>query len=121
MTFRTTTTAAVMAFITAVGLCLILLMGAASVNSPIRLRDEFSELGSIVLVSSTNPFLADSDDRSEVDGAVGLFKSALDELPQADSLYVGCENGRLVEHLPKRFTTSTWFGPSRTEQCRCGG
>jgi adenylate cyclase len=41
---------------------------------------------------STNPFLTDSDDRSEVDRAVGLFKKALNELPQADSLYVGYDN-----------------------------
>lgn len=90
-------------------------------NSLSRFRGELSEVRSLVRVLSTNPFLADSDDRSEVDGAVGLFKSALDELPQADSLYVGCENGRLVEHLPKRFTTSTWFARSRTEHCQCGG
>src|SRR4029077_5194863 len=36
---------------------------------------------------------ADSDDRSEAGGAVGLFKTALRELPQADSLYVGYDNG----------------------------
>ena len=30
---------------------------------------------------------------SETDGAVGLFKAALRELPQADSLYVGYDNG----------------------------
>ncbi len=42
---------------------------------------------------SSNPSLADSDDRSEVDGAIGLFKAALHELPQADSLYVGYDNG----------------------------
>ena len=42
---------------------------------------------------SSNPSPAASDDRSEVDGAVVLFKAVLHELPQADSLYVGYDNG----------------------------
>jgi adenylate cyclase len=42
---------------------------------------------------SSNPSLTDSDDRSETDGAIALFKAALRELPQADSLYVGYDNG----------------------------
>jgi adenylate cyclase len=46
-----------------------------------------------VRVLSSNPSLTDSDDRSEVDGAIVLFKAALHELPQADSLYVGHDNG----------------------------
>jgi adenylate cyclase len=52
-----------------------------------------SELSSLIHVLSRNPFLTDSDDRSEVDGAAELFKTALDELPQSDSLYVGYDNG----------------------------
>ena len=34
-----------------------------------------------------------SDDRSEADGAIVVFKTALHELPQTDSLYVGYDNG----------------------------
>jgi adenylate cyclase len=116
ITFRTTITLAVVAFITALGACLILIqvltfhaaareaasayMDAASAKALSRLEAQVSELASLVRVLSTNPFLADSDDRSEVGGAVGLFKTALDELPQADSLYmsamtmvVGCRCG----------------------------
>jgi adenylate cyclase len=109
MTFRTTITVAVMALITALGGCLIVIqiltlhaaageaasayMDAASANALSRLEAELSSLSSLLRVLSTNPFLADSDDRSEVDGAVGLFKTALEQLPQTDSLYVGDDNG----------------------------
>jgi adenylate cyclase len=98
-----------MAFITALAACLILIqavtfhtaardaasayMDAASANALGRLEARVSGLASLVRVLSKNPFLADSDDRSEVGGAVGLFKTALDELPQSDSLYVGYDNG----------------------------
>ena len=109
MTFRATITLAVMAFVSALAACLILIqimsfraatreaasafMDAASANALNRLEAEVSELAAMVSILSTNPFLGDSDDRSEVGGAVGLFKTALNELPQADSLYVGYDNG----------------------------
>jgi len=109
VTFRTTITVAVMAFITALAAFLILIqvltfhaaareaasayMNAASASALSRLEAQVSELASLIRVLSTNPFLADSDDRSEIGGAVGLFKTALDELPQSDSLYVGYDNG----------------------------
>src|ERR1700732_2831325 len=109
LTFRIAITAAVMAFITALTACLIFIqiatyhtaataaasaaMDAASANTLSRLEAEVSELSTLVRVLSSNPFLADSDDRSEVDGAVGLFKTALSELPLTDSLYVGYDNG----------------------------
>jgi adenylate cyclase len=109
MTFRTTITVAVMAFITALAACLILIqavtfhaaardaasayMDATSANALSRLGARVSELSSLIRVLSKNPFLTDSDDRSEVDGAAELFKTALDELPQSDSLYVGYDNG----------------------------
>ena len=68
------------------------------------LEDELSELETLILVLSTSPFLADSDQRSETGGAVGQFKTVLRRLPHADSLYVGYDNGcwlqiRGVEHL----------------------
>ena len=109
MTFRTTLTLSVMVLITALAACLILIqiltfhaatreaasayMDAASAKALSRLDAQLSELASLVRVLSENPFLANSDDRSEVGGAVALFKTALRELPQADSLYVGYDNG----------------------------
>jgi adenylate cyclase len=109
LTFRIAITAAVMAFITALTACLIIIqiatfhvaareaasaaMDAASANTLSRLEAQISELSSIVRLLSTNPSLADSDDRSEVDGAIVAFKAALHELPQTDSLYVGYDNG----------------------------
>ena len=109
LTFRIAITAAVMAFITALTACLILIqiatfhaaareaayaaMDAASANTLSRLEAQVSELNSVVRVLSSNPALADSDDRSEVDGAIVVFKTALHELRQTDSLYVGYDNG----------------------------
>ena len=109
LTFRIAITAAVMAFITALAACLIIIqiatfhraaraaasaaMDAASANTLSRLEAEISELSALVRVLSSNPALADSDDRTEVDDASVLFKAALHELPQADSLYVGYDNG----------------------------
>ena len=109
LTFRIAITAAVMAFVTALSACLILIqvatfhaaaraaasaaMDAASANTLSRLEADLSALSSLVRVLSTNPSLADSDDRSETDGAIVQFKAALHELPQTDSLYVGYDNG----------------------------
>jgi adenylate cyclase len=109
LTFRIAITTAVMAFITALTACLILIqiatfhaaakaaasaaMDAASANTLSRLEAEISKLSTLVRVLSSNPALADSDDRSEADSAIVLFKAALRELPQADSLYVGYDNG----------------------------
>ena len=78
LTFRTTITVAVMAFITALAACLILIqavtfptaardagsayMDAASANALGRLEARVSGLASLVRVLSKNPFLADSDD-----------------------------------------------------------
>lgn len=120
LTFRTTITLAVLGLITALALCLIAIqlvvfhaaakasasayMDAASAKSLMRLEAQVSELGTVIRILATSPFLADNDERSEVGGAVGLFKTALRRLPQADSLYVGYDNGcwlqlRGVAHL----------------------
>src|SRR5262249_2930583 len=109
LTFRIAITAAVMAFITALAICLIFIqittshmaaraaaataMDATSANTPNRLEAQLTEISTIVRVLSTDPALAASDDRSEVDGVIGLFKSVVNELPQADSIYVGYDNG----------------------------
>src|SRR5215469_15991776 len=109
LTFRTTITLAVLGLVTALALCLIAVqlvvfhaaakasasayMDAASAKSLMQLEAEVSELATVIRILSTSPFLADNDDRSEVGGAVGLFKTALRRLPQADSIYVGYDNG----------------------------
>jgi adenylate cyclase len=109
LTFRIAITAAVMAFITALAACLTFIqietnhaaataaasaaMDNASANTLSRLEAEVSALSSLLGVLSSNSSLADSGDKSEVDDAIVLFKAALRELPQADSLYVGYDNG----------------------------
>jgi adenylate cyclase len=109
LTFRIAITTAVMAFIAALTGCLIFIqiatfhaaareaasavMEAASANTLSRLEAQVSDLSTLVRVLATVPSLADSDDRGEVDDAIVLFKTALQELPQTDSLYVGYDNG----------------------------
>ena len=109
LTFRIAITAAVLAFVTALTACLIFIqiatfhaaaraaasgaMDAASGNTLSRLKADVGELSTLVRVLSASPFLSNSEGMSETDGAVGLFKAALRELPQADSLYVGYDNG----------------------------
>ena len=109
LTFRIAITAAVMTFVTALTACLVFIqiatfhaaaraaasaaMGAASANTLSRLEADVSELSILVRVLSSNPSLADANDRTEADDAIALFKAALHELPQADSLYVGYDNG----------------------------
>jgi adenylate cyclase len=109
VTFRIALTAAVMTFIIVLAACLILIqiatfrasaraaasaaLDAASANTLSRLETDVTELSSLLRVLSTNPSLTDTDDRSEVDGAIAMFKAALLELPQADSLHIGYENG----------------------------
>jgi adenylate cyclase len=109
LTFRVAITTAVIAFIIVLTASLVFTelktfhavaraaasaaMDAASTNTLSRLEAELSGLSSIVEVLSSNPSLADSDDRSEDDSAIVLFKAALNKLPQVDSFYVGYENG----------------------------
>src|SRR4029077_8060113 len=108
VTFRVTITLAMLVFITALALCLIVIqvlalhaaakeaasayMDAAAAATESRLQSQVANLRALVRVLSKSPFLADSDDRSEVGGAVDLFKTALQEAPQADSFYVGYDN-----------------------------
>ena len=102
-------TAAVMGFIIVLAACLIFIqivtfrasataaasaaLDAASANTLSRLESDVTELSSLLRILSTNPSLTDTDNRSEVDGAIMLFKAALRELPQADSLHIGYDNG----------------------------
>ena len=107
--FRTTITCAVMAFIAALATLLILIqsrtfnlttvqaaaayMDAASEKSFGRLQSEVSEIATLVRVLAASSSLADSAERTEVDRAISLFKVALHELPQLDSVYVGYDDG----------------------------
>jgi adenylate cyclase len=109
VTFRMAITAAVMGFIIVLAACLIFIqivtfrasataaasaaLDAASANTLSRLESDVTELSSLLRILSTNPSLTDTDDRSEVDGVIMLFKAALRELPQADSLHIGYDNG----------------------------
>src|SRR5499427_1596862 len=109
LTCRIAITAAVIAFIAAVTASLVVTelgtfhavaraaasaaMDAASANTLSRLEAEISGLSSVIDVLSSNPSLTDTDSRSEEDSAIVLFKAALHKLPQADSFYVGYENG----------------------------
>lgn len=109
LTFRIAITTAVIAFIAAVTASLVVTelgtfhavaraaasaaTDAAGANTLSRLEAEVSGLSSVVDVLSSDPSLADSDDRSEEDNAIVLFKAALRKLPQVDSFYVGYENG----------------------------
>src|SRR5271155_5233551 len=96
LTFRIAITAAVMAFIAALAAILIFIqiatfhaaareaastaMDAASANTLSRLEAQVSQLSSLIRVLSTSPSLTDSDDRSRDNGAIRLFKSALQEM-----------------------------------------
>src|SRR4051794_16292246 len=107
--FRIALSIAVLGLLTILALCLIIVqnmtfheairiaaaahMDAVSAASQGQLKSQIETLSTLVRVLSYDPFLADSDQRSEAGGAVGLFKAALQEIPQADSIYVGYSNG----------------------------
>ena len=107
--FRIALSIAVLGLLTTLALCLIIIqnlifheairvaataqMDAVSAASQGQLKSHIEMLSTLVRVLSYDPFLADSDQRSEAGGAVGLFKTALREVPQADSIYVGYDNG----------------------------
>ena len=55
-------------------------MDAASANALNRLEAQVSELMAVIRILSSNPFLTDTDDHSEVDGAVGLFKTSAERV-----------------------------------------
>lgn len=83
-------TLAVLGIVTTLALCLIAIQAAVfrtavkaaasaqmdivSASTLSALRNDISELQTVVLILATSPFLADSNQRSETGGAVGLFK-----------------------------------------------
>jgi adenylate cyclase len=116
LTFWTSITCAAMAFIAALPVLLIVIqlwtfhlaakeaasahMDAASAKTLGRLQDEISEIASLVRVLSTGSGIADSDDRPEAGRAIPLFKAALLEVPQMDSIYVSHDNGVWLQVRP---------------------
>jgi adenylate cyclase len=112
-TFRTSITFAVMAFIVTLATLLIAIqirsmrlatqeaasayMDATSTKVLGRLQGELATISSLVNVLATSSSLADSNERSETGRAIPLFKTALQELPQMDSVYAGFENGAWLQ------------------------
>ena len=112
-TFRTSITFAVMAFIVALSAVLIGIqtrsmrlateeaasayMDATSSKVLGRLQGELATISSLVNVLATSSSVADLNERSETGRAVPLFKAALQELPQMDSIYAGFENGAWLQ------------------------
>jgi adenylate cyclase len=112
-TFRTSITLAVMAFIVALAALLIAIqvralhwatqeaasayMDATSTKAFGRLQAELTAITSLVNVLATSSSVADSNERTETGRAIPLFKAALQELPQTDSIYAGFENGAWLQ------------------------
>jgi adenylate cyclase len=112
-TFRTSLTFAVMAFIVALAVLLIAIqilalrwatheaasayMDATSAKALGRLRTEITTMASLVDVLATSSSVADSNERTETGRAIPLFRAALQELPQMDSVYAGFENGAWLQ------------------------
>ena len=113
LTFRTSITFAVMAFVVALTALLIAIqlrslrsateeaasayMDATATKVLGRLQSELSAISSLVHVLATSSSVADSNERSETGRAIPLFKAALQELPQMDSIYAGFENGAWLQ------------------------
>ena len=112
-TFRASITLTVMAFVLALAALLIAIqartlrsateeaasayMDAASTKALGRLQGELTAISSLVNVLATSSSVADSNERSETGRAIPLFKAALSELPQMDSIYAGFENGAWLQ------------------------
>src|SRR5271156_317637 len=72
-------------------------MDATSTKAFGRLQTEITAITSLVHVLATSSSVADSNERTEIGPAVPLFKTALQELPQMDSIYAGFENGAWLQ------------------------
>jgi adenylate cyclase len=129
LSFRTSITFAVMAFIATLAVLLIVIqfwtfhlaaketasahMDAASARTLGRLQDEISEITTLVRVLSTGSSIADSDDRFNARRAIPLFKAALLEVPQMDSIYVGYDNGAWLQVRPLSYLNEEQRGRLR--------
>jgi adenylate cyclase len=122
-TFRTSITCAVLAFIFSLTALLIAIqvrslhlatreaasayMDATSTKVFGRLQTEVTAVASLVQVLATSSSVTDSQEVTEISPMLPVFKAALRELPQMDSIYVGFENGgwlqvRLLAELSDR-------------------
>ena len=72
-------------------------MDAASTKAVGRLQTEITAIASLVQVLATSSSVADTDQRTEDGPAIPLFKAALRELPQMDSIYIGFQNGAWLQ------------------------
>lgn len=72
-------------------------MDVTSTKALGRLQTEITAIASVVRVLATSPSVADSNEWTETGPAIALFKAALQELPQMDSIYAGFENGAWLE------------------------
>ena len=72
-------------------------MDATSTKVLGRLQGELTAISSLVHVLATSSSVADLNDRSETGRAIPLFKTALQELPQMDSIYAGFDNGAWLQ------------------------
>ena len=113
LTFRTSITLALTAFVVALGTLLTVIqtralrlatqdaasayMDATSTKAFGRLQTEVTAIASLVHVLATSSSIADSNERTESGRAIPLFKAALQELPQMDSVYAGFENGSWLQ------------------------
>jgi adenylate cyclase len=113
LTFRTSITFAVMAFIVALAALLIAIqdralrratmdsasayMDATSAKAVGRLQTQLTALVSLAGVLATSSSLADSNQRTETGPAIPLLKAVLQEFPQLDSIYAGFENGAWLQ------------------------
>ena len=113
LTFRTAITLAVMAFVIALAGLLIAIqvralhwatkeaasayMEATSTKASGRLQTEITAIASLVRVLATSASVAKSNEGTETGPAIALFKAALQELPQIDSICVGFENGAWLQ------------------------
>src|ERR1700739_4001555 len=112
-TFRTSITLAVMAFIIALAALLIAIqiralhwatkeaasayMDATSAKASGRLQTEITAMASLVRVLATSSGVAESNESTDTGPAIALFKAALQELPQIDSIGAGFENGAWLQ------------------------
>jgi len=113
LTFRTSITSAVMVFIAALAALLIAIqvralnsateeaasayMDVTSTRALGRLQREITTIASLVRVLATSSSVADSNEGTETGPAIALFKAALQELPQIDSIYAGFESGAWLQ------------------------
>ncbi len=72
-------------------------MDATSTKAVVRLQAEITAIASLVNVLATSSTVADLNERTETGAAIPLFKAALRELPQMDSIYIGFKNGAWLQ------------------------